>query len=103
MKKIQILFHDAGGGHRNAAVALEAMAKTQKRDWQVELIQFQELTDRLDVLRKVTGIRIQEQYNTLLRNGWTLGSEYLLRVLQLTIRMFHGPMVKLLERFWREK
>jgi len=102
MKKILILFHDAGGGHRNAAVALQAMAKTQNRDWDVELVQFQELTDQLDVLRKVTGIRIQEQYNTLLRNGWTLGSEQLLRVLQWTIRVFHGPLVKLLERFWKE-
>jgi len=83
-------------------VALQAMAKAQKPDWEVELVQFQELTDRLDVLRKVTGIRIQEQYNTLLRNGWTLGSEYLLRVLQLTIRVFHGPLVGLLERFWKE-
>src|SRR6266404_5526389 len=97
MKKIQIVFHDAGGGHRNAAVALQAMAKAQKPDWEVELVQFQELTDRLDVLRKVTGIRIQEQYNTLLRNGWTLGSECLLRVLQLTIRVFHGQLVGLLE------
>ena len=102
MKKIQIVFHDAGGGHRNAAVALQAMAKAQNRDWEAELVQFQELTDRLDVLRKVTGIRIQEQYNTILRNGWTWGSEYLLRVLQLTIRIFHGPLVKLLEKFWKE-
>ena len=102
MKKILITFHDAGGGHRNAAVALQAMAKAQNRDWDVELVQFQELTDRLDVLRKVTGIRIQEQYNTLLRNGWTLGSKQLLRVLQGTIRVFHGPLVKLLEGFWKE-
>jgi len=102
MKKILITFHDAGGGHRNAAVALQAMAKAQNRDWDVELVQFQELTDRLDVLRKVTGIRIQEQYNTLLRNGWTLGSKELLRVLQWTIRVFHWPLVKLLEGFWRE-
>ncbi len=103
MRKVQIVFHDAGGGHRNAAVALQAMAKAKKPDWDVELVQFQELTDQLDVLRKVTGIRIQEQYNILLRNGWTLGSEYLLRVLQLTIRIFHGPLVKLLEKFWKER
>jgi UDP-N-acetylglucosamine:LPS N-acetylglucosamine transferase len=101
MKKIQIIFHDAGGGHRNAAVALQAMANAQNRDWQVELVQFQEMTDRLDVLRKVTGIQIQEQYNILLRNGWTLGSGYLLRVLQWTIRIFHGPLVRLLVSFWR--
>lgn len=102
MKKIRIVFHDAGGGHRNAAVALQAMAKAQNRDWEVEMVQFQDITDRLDVLRKVTGIQIQEQYNIILRNGWTWGSEYLLRVLQGTIRAFHGPLVKLLEAFWKE-
>ena len=102
MKKIHIVFHDAGGGHRNAAISLKAMIEAQKRPWQVELVQFQELTDRLDVLRRLTGIRIQEQYNVLLQNGWTLGSTYLLRVLQATIRLFHGPMVRLLKRFWQE-
>jgi hypothetical protein len=101
MKKIHILFHDAGGGHRNAAISLKAILEEQKRPWQVELVQFQELTDRLDVLRKLTGIRIQEQYNVLLQNGWTLGSTYLLRVLQATIRLFHRPMVRLLKEFWQ--
>jgi len=103
MKKVHVIFHDGGGGHRNAAVALQTVIFRQQRDWQVELLQFQDLTDRLDVLRKLTGIRIQQQYNILLQNGWTLGSTYLLRVLQATIRLFHRPLVKLLERFWREK
>ena len=101
MKKIQVLFHDAGGGHRNAAVALQTVISQQNRGWQVELVQFQELTDHLDVLRKLTGIRIQEQYNTLLRNGWTLGATQLLRVLQATIRIFHRPLVKLLAGHFR--
>ena len=101
MKKIHVVFHDGGGGHRNAAVALQTIAAQQGRDWQIELVQFQDLTDRLDVLRKLTGIRIQQQYNLMLQNGWTLGSKYVLRILQLTIRLFHGPMVRLLEEFWR--
>jgi hypothetical protein len=101
MKKIHVVYHDAGGGHRNAAVALQTMALEQKRDWDVNLVQFQDLTDRLDVLRKLTGIRIQQQYNTILQNGWTLGATQLLRVLQATIRLFHGPMVRLLEGYWR--
>jgi hypothetical protein len=103
MKKVHILFHDAGGGHRNAAVALQTVLAEQRRPWQVELVQFQELTDKLDVLRRLTGIRIQEQYNVLLQNGWTLGAVYLLRILQATIRLFHGPLVRLLENFWRTK
>src|SRR5438445_13107319 len=101
MKRVHVVFHDGGGGHRNAAVALQTIVSEQKRDWQIELIQFQDLTDRLDVLRKLTGIRIQQQYNILLQNGWTLGSTGLLRVLQTAIRLFHRPLVRLLERFWR--
>lgn len=101
-KRIHVLFHDAGGGHRNAAVALKAVCEQQQRPWEVNLVQFQELTDHLDVLRRLTGIRIQEQYNILLRNGWTWGSEFLLRILQLTIRIFHRPMVRLLANYWRE-
>ncbi len=103
MKKIHVVFHDGGGGHRNAAVALKTIVEQQQRPWDVELVQFQELTDKLDILRKVTGIRIQEQYNVLLQNGWTLGSVYLLRLLQGTIRIFHRPLVRLLEEFWRQK
>jgi hypothetical protein len=103
LQKIHVIFHDAGGGHRNAAVALQTIATQEQRPWQVELVQFQELTDRFDVLRRLTGIRIQEQYNVLLQNGWTLGSVYLLRLLQATIRLFHRPLVNLLENFWREK
>jgi hypothetical protein len=102
MKKIRILFHDAGGGHRNAAVALQTVIAQQNRPWEVDLVQFQDLTDHLDVLRKLTGIRIQEQYNVLLRNGWTLGATQLLLVLQTTIRLFHGPLVKLLVNYFRE-
>jgi Glycosyltransferase family 28 C-terminal domain len=100
-RKLHVLFHDAGGGHRNAAMALKAVCEQQQRPWDINLVQFQELTDHLDVLRRLTGIRIQEQYNILLRNGWTWGSEFLLRILQLTIRIFHRPMVKLLAKYWR--
>jgi hypothetical protein len=100
-KRIHVLFHDAGGGHRNAAFALKTISEQQKRPWEINPVQFQDLTDHLDVLRRLTGIRIQEQYNILLRNGWTWGSEYLLRVLQLTIRIFHRPMVRLLANYWR--
>jgi hypothetical protein len=101
MKKIHVLFHDAGGGHRNAAVALQTIATQQKRDWDVNLIQFQDLTNKLDVLRRLTGIQIQEQYNILLRNGWTLGATQILGVLQGTIWLFHAPLVKLLQDYFR--
>lgn len=101
MRKIHVVYHDAGGGHRNAAVALQTVVAQQGRDWEVNLVQFQDLTDRMDVLRKLTGIRIQQQYNIILQNGWTLGATQLLRVLQATIRMFHRPLVRLLKGYWK--
>src|SRR5260370_14505436 len=103
MPKIHVVFHDAGGGHRNAAFALQTVIAQLHPDWQLELIQFQDLTDHLDIFRKLTGIRIQQQYNIMLQNGWTLGSTQLLRVLQATIRLFHRPLVNLLGKVWREK
>lgn len=86
VKKIHIVFHDGGGGHRNAAVALQTMISEQQRDWQVELVQFQDLTDRLDILRKLTGIRIQQQYNVLLQNGW-------MQCLSSSFASGHHPLV----------
>jgi len=101
MKRVAIVFHDAGGGHRNAADALAAVIERQGRPWKVILINLQDQLDKLDILRRFTGIRTQEAYNRLLRNGWTLGSAQLLKVLQLTIATFHKPTVNLLEGLWR--
>lgn len=93
------MFFDAGGGHRSAATALrEASAG---RDWGVELIQLQELLDSLDVFRKVTGLRLEDCYNLLLKKGWTLGSPQMTRVMQAVIRLFHPRQVDLLREFWR--
>lgn len=102
MKRVQVVLHDAGGGHRNAAVALQAVIAAQQRPWQVELVHMQEFLDSLDLLKRLTGIRIQECYNALLRHGWTLGSTQLLRVLQSTIWLYHCPTVKRLAAYWRE-
>ena len=100
MKKIDFMFFDAGGGHRSAATALKAVAEQQNRPWEIHLINLQELLDSLDVFRKVTGIRLQDLYNRMLANGWTLGSEYLLPAMQSIIRIYHSQQVKMLADFW---
>ena len=102
MERIECGFFDAGGGHRAAATALDIAIGAQRRPWEVRLTNLQELLDPLDIVKKYVGIRIQDVYNTMLRRGWTLGSQQLLRVLQLTIRMYHRPTVRLLEAHWRE-
>jgi UDP-N-acetylglucosamine:LPS N-acetylglucosamine transferase len=101
-RRIHLIFFDAGGGHRNAATALQVEIAREGLPLEVSLINLQELLDPLDILRKMTGIRIQDMYNKMLRNGWTLGSPQLMRVLQSVIRMYHAPSVKVLEKFWLE-
>ncbi len=101
-KKIEFGFFDAGGGHRAAATALQQVIQSQNRPWDVRLVNLQELMEDIDIAKKYAGIRIEDIYNWLLRNGWTLGSPQLLKVLQLAIRTYHGSTVRLLERHWRE-
>jgi 1,2-diacylglycerol 3-beta-galactosyltransferase len=100
--RMEFAFFDAGGGHRAAATALEMAIRAQRRPWEVRLLNLQELLDPLDILKKYGGIRIQDFYNTMLRNGWTLGSPQLLKVLQFAIRAYHRPTVRMLEAHWRE-
>jgi Glycosyltransferase family 28 C-terminal domain len=101
-RRIHLVFFDAGGGHRNAATALQVQIERQGLPLDVSLVNLQEVLDPLDILRKLTGIRIQDMYNKMLRHGWTLGSPQLMRVLQVVVRTYHRPSVRVLERFWRE-
>ena len=101
-RKLTIVFFDAGGGHRSAAEALKGVLETQGRPWQVQLLNLQELLDQLDLLKKATGLRIQDGYNLILRKGWTRLTPQLLPVLQGVIRIYHKPTVKMLARYWKE-
>ncbi len=102
MRRLQFVYHDAGGGHRAAATSLEMAIQLQQRGWEVHLLHLETILKPLDILQKYGRIRIQEFYNGMLRNGWTLGSAQLLKLLQLVIRIYHQPAVRLLEAHWME-
>lgn len=101
MPRIELIFFDAGGGHRAAATALQLVIASQKRSWDVHLFNLQEHLDSLDLMRRLTGLRLQDIYNLMLRRGWTLGSPQLMRVLQLFIRLYHRKTVASLESYWK--
>jgi hypothetical protein len=102
LKKIDFIFFDAGGGHRSAANALQTVIERQQRPWRVRLVNLQEVLDSLDIFRKLTGLRLQDVYNQVLKRGWTLGSPQLLPLMHGVIRLYHRGQVRLLDRFWRE-
>ncbi len=102
-KIIELVFFDAGGGHRAAANALCEVARVQHRPWDMQMMNLQELLDEMDIFRKATGIRLQDIYNLMLRKGWTLGSPTLMKGMHLLIRLLHGQQVKLLRRYWNAR
>jgi hypothetical protein len=101
MKKLDFLFFDAGGGHRSSANALRLAVEHAGRPWEVRLVNLQEILDPLDVFRKLTGLRLQDVYNLMLRKGWTLGSPQLTTAMHFLIRLYHREQVALLEQHWR--
>lgn len=102
MSRLDFVYFDAGGGHRAAATALQAAIAAEGRPWNIRLVSLQEVLDEIDVFRKLTGTRLQDIYNLLLRKGWTLGSPQLLRLMQRVIRLFHPQQVRLIARFFAQ-
>jgi hypothetical protein len=102
LRKLTIIYHHAGGGHSSAADALKATLAGQEHPWDVSLLDLQELLDPLDLLRRATGLRIQDTYNLILRRGWTRLTPQLLPVLLGTIRLYHSPIVKALRAYWAQ-
>ncbi len=42
-KQIDLIFFDAGGGHRASALALKAAAEEQRRNWQIRMLNLREI------------------------------------------------------------
>jgi 1,2-diacylglycerol 3-beta-galactosyltransferase len=101
VKKLDFIYFDAGGGHRSAAMALQQVIAQQGRPWEIRMVNLQEQLDNLDIFRRITGIRLQDYYNLLLKKGWTIGSAELLKGLHVVIRLFQPALVRMLSDFWR--
>jgi 1,2-diacylglycerol 3-beta-galactosyltransferase len=102
MKKLDFIYFDAGGGHRAAANALRDVMEKQRRPFEIRMVNLQEVLDGMDVFRKLTGVRLQDIYNLLLKKGWTLGSPQLMKGMHLVIHLFHPQAVRLLAGFWKQ-
>jgi len=102
MKQLDFIFFDAGGGHRAAANALRQVMEQQQRPFEIRMVNLQEMLDAIDVFRKVTGLRLEDVYNLMLKKGWTLGSARLTAGMHLVIRLFHPQQVRMLTAFWRQ-
>src|SRR5208282_1911721 len=101
-KTIDLVYFNAGGGHRAAATALEAVIREQERPWEVRLINLMNLIDPKDVFRKTTGMDSEDLYNSRLARGWSVGLAQELKLLQALVRLTHKSVADRLRRHWRK-
>ncbi len=101
MKTVDLVYFDAGGGHRAAALALQALAQAQQRPFQTRLVNLTRVLDPQASFRRLAGFEPEDYYNARLRRGWTLGLAQELKLLQAMIRLAHRPLVRQLAAHWR--
>ncbi len=100
MKTIDLVYFNAGGGHRSAAAALDAVIRDSALPWTLRLVNLFEVLDPRDVFGKTTGMKPEQYYNARLARGWTLGLAQELKVLQALIRLSHKSLTAQLQRHW---
>ena len=100
--QLDLIYFDAGGGHRASAKALISVAEQQHRSWHINLINLRDLLEPADVIRRLTGVRVEDFYNSQLRSGLTIGTGPLLRITQMLIRQLEPRMITLLAGHWQD-
>ncbi len=100
IRNIDLIWFNAGGGHRAAAQALDQTIRGQGRPWQVRMVNIMQVLDPSGLFRRVTGMEPEDPYNIRLASGFTLGLKQELKLLQRGIRLAHTAMVQRLAAHW---
>jgi hypothetical protein len=98
---VDLIYFDAGGGHRASATALKAVAEQQRRHWRIRMVNLREVLEPIDFIRRVTGVRVEDFYNGMLRRGLTACVNPMLPVMHLLIRRMHSAQVRTLAQYWQ--
>lgn len=101
MRRIQIVYFEAGGGHRSAARSLTDAIRLEGWPWIVEPVNLDDLLEPADLVRKTTGLGGPDWYNWSLRRGWTSAPARLMPAVRGYIRAMHTHYVRLLRGHWR--
>ena len=100
MTVIDLVYFNAGGGHRAAALALRDVIQAQQRPWQVRLVNLFEVLDPTGRFNRIAGFAPEDFYNLRLARGWTVGLKQELKLLQGMIRLGHAAVVRTLQQHW---
>jgi processive 1,2-diacylglycerol beta-glucosyltransferase len=94
---------DAGGGHRSAARALAAAVEEKAPPWSLRVESFQQVLLELDLLKRLTGVSLEDAYNLILRRHWNVLMVPLLRVMHGLIRLRRPALVRTLAGWLRKQ
>ncbi len=98
---VELIYFNAGSGHRASALALEAAIARAGLPWTVRLTHLFEVLDPTARFRQWTGMEPEDIYNRRLARGWTLGLGQELRLLQGMIRWSRKALVRRLAAHWQ--
>lgn len=98
---VQLIYFNAGGGHRSAALALQEVIAQAHPDWAVTLVNLFEVIDSERYYQKLTGFAPEDLYNMRLKRGWTRGLATELKLFQAMIRLTLPQLKKKMRSFWR--
>lgn len=97
---IDLIYFNAGGGHRAAARALEEAIGLRPQPWNVRSFELFDLIDPNHRFKRTLGFAPEDYYNKRLALGWTLGLAEELKILQGLIRIGHKLMLRRLQGHW---
>jgi UDP-N-acetylglucosamine:LPS N-acetylglucosamine transferase len=100
MRTVDLIYFNAGGGHRASALALQAALREQPEPWNARMVDLFEVLDPKARFRRVTGRAPEDWYNRRLARGWTIGMAQELKLLQGVIRLAHPRLLRQLQRYW---
>ncbi len=100
---IDFFYVEAGGGHKAAANALKAVIDAQGNGWQPRLVNLNHALAPIDYFKRYSGRGMDDYYNLLLKNGWTLGAKQMMKPMHWVIGAFHKTEVETLAEFWRQQ
>lgn len=100
MRTVDLIYFNAGGGHRASALALEAVLRERPQPWNVRLVNLFEVLDPKAKFLQMTGSAPEDWYNRRLARGWTIGMAQELKLLQGLIRLAHPMLLRQLQQHW---
>lgn len=101
--KVDLIYFNAGGGHRSAALALQEVITQKHPEWDVSMVNLFEVIDSEGYFQKLTGFSPEDLYNLRLKKGWTRGLATELKIFQAMIRLTHAKLKIKIQKYWNER